>query len=55
MVPVETNIMLKELFDKNVWMIVNNIICALAQYNNIDTNMIGEALKNLTSEHQGVI
>ena len=53
--PVKTNIMLEQLFDKDVWMVVNDIIGALAQYDNIDKNMIDEALRNLTRVHIDVI
>ena len=36
-------------------MLVNDVIGALAQYDNIDTNMINNALQNLSTEHQTVI
>ena len=49
--PVETHIVLKKLFDKDVWMTVNDIIGALAQYDNINTNMVDQALRNLTPKH----
>ena len=47
--------MLEELFDEDVWMLVNDVIGALAQYDNIDTNMIDNALQNLSTEHRTVI
>ena len=34
------DIMLEELFDEDVWMLVNDTIGAIAQYDNIDTNII---------------
>ena len=55
MEPPEANIMLEELFDEDVWMLVNDMIGALAQYENINANMIDEALQNLKPKHQEII
>ena len=49
------DIMLEELFDEDVWMLVNDTIGAIAQYDNIDTNIIDNALQNLSTEHRKVI
>ena len=50
--------MLEKLFDKGVWMIVNDIVGATAQQNqssnnnnNNNVNMIDEVLRNLTHNH----
>ena len=55
MEPPEANIMLEELFDEDVWMLVNDIIGALAQYENINATMIDKALQNLKPKHREVI
>ena len=55
MEPPEANIMLEELFDEDMWMLVNDIIGALAQYENINANMIDKALQNLKPKHWEVI
>ena len=47
--------MLEELFDEDIWMLVNDTIGAIAQYDNIDTNIIDNALQNLSTEHRTVI
>ena len=49
------NMMLEELFDEDVWMLVNDTIGAIAQYDNIDTNIIDNALQNLSTVHRKVI
>ena len=55
MEPPEANIMLEELFDEDVWMLVNDMIGALAQYVNINANMIDKALQILKLKHREVI
>ena len=52
MEPLEANMMLEELFDENVWMLMNDMIDALAQYENINANMIDEALQNFKLKHR---
>ena len=49
------NMMLEELFDDDDWMLVNDTIGAIAQYDNIDTNIIDNALQNLSTNHRNVI
>ena len=53
--PPEANIMLEELFDEDMWMLVNDMIGALAQYENINANMIDKALRNLKQKYWEVI
>ena len=54
--PTEVNKMLEHLFDDDLWLIVNDVIGALAQYDNIKgMNIIDDALNNMTDNHRDAV
>ena len=54
--PEEVNKMLETLFDEDLWLIVNDAIGGLAQYERIPRmNIIDDTLKKMSKEHRQVI